>query len=426
MRAGLNGTLGTALVATLLVAIALTFTLRVAVPAAREQSVGFLAYYVAAQAVRAREPGSRLYDDEWFAKRVLALSHGRITDVYLANPPALAVAWLPFAYLSVDSARRVWIAISVVCLIVAVWMIAAELEWSRSPWALIAMTSVFLLSAPTREEFRLGQMYVFLLFLHAIGWRSYPRGQDATAGGALGLAMALKISGWPIGLLMVAQHRWRALLWAIATAAAMTMVSLPFVGFDAWRALVLQEIPDVLHAPFAALPVYQDTTGFWQHLFRYDATTNANPLYDIPALAGVLTLLTTVIACYALVRSRRPPSIRFAAAIALTELLSPAAEQYHYVVLFLPLALLWKEAWTLRNRALGLSALLATLLIVGPIAYKAPHSTWNILMNYPRLIGGWVIFATLLIPARSERLTEPPVDGSSAGVPQHGVVTACK
>jgi hypothetical protein len=41
--------------------------------------------------------------------------------------------------------------------------------------------------------------------------------------------------------------------------------------------------------------------------------------------------------------------VRFTAAVALTELLSPFAEQYQYIVLLLPLAVLWHEAWLYRS-----------------------------------------------------------------------------
>jgi len=36
--------------------------------------------------------------------------------------------------------------------------------------------------------------------------------------------------------------------------------------------------------------------------------------------------------------------------VALIELLSPAAEQYHYTVLLLPLAILWRDAWLHRSK----------------------------------------------------------------------------
>jgi hypothetical protein len=101
---------------TLLALITAFFLARIAIPASGRLTGGFMAYFVAAQMVRDREPGARLYDDTWFAAQVSKDTRGKVTDVYLANPPALVVAWAPFAYLSVEAARRVWIAVSCLCL----------------------------------------------------------------------------------------------------------------------------------------------------------------------------------------------------------------------------------------------------------------------------------------------------------------------
>jgi hypothetical protein len=367
-----------------------------AFPAAQRLTGGFMAYYVAAQSVRAGTGGARLYDEEWFASEVMEASHGRVTDSYLANPPTLAVAWLPFAYFSVEASRRVWIALDVLFLAVALWLIAVELDWAQRPWAVLALSAAATLAVPTREQIYLGQMYACLLLLHVIGWRAYIHGRSALTGAALGLAMALKLSGWPIGVLMLAKRRWSMAGWALATAGIVALLSLPWVGLDAWRTFILEAIPRTLHWAAATLTAYQDTTGFWQHLFRYDARLNPHPLSNAPALATLLTLSTAVGACIALVACTRTASVAFAGAVALTELLSPAAEQYHYIIMVLPLAVLWHQAWRSNYWPLGCAALAATLLIACPIDYKSVHPVWAILHNYPRLLGGWLAFAALL------------------------------
>ena len=85
----------------------------------------------------------------------------------------------------------------------------------------------------------------------------------------------------------------------------------------------------------------------------------------------------------------------------LSELLSPAAEQYHYIILLLPLAVLWHEAYRSRDRVLGFCALAATLLIGLPIDYKSAHPMWFLTYNYPRLLCGWIVFTALLLADRS-------------------------
>jgi hypothetical protein len=393
------------------------FLMHTAIPAADRLTSGFLAYYVGAQVIKNGEPGARLYDDQWFSARVREISGGQVTDIYLANPPATAVAWLPFAYLPVEQARKLWIWLSVLALAIAVGLIANQL----SGWQLMGLAgtaALFTLPAPAREQFLLGQMYAFMLLLHVIGWRAYTRRQDALAGIALGLAMALKLSGWPIGLLMLAQRRWTAVWSSIVTGIGAAAFTLPWAGIDAWRTFLLVAVPRALHRPSATLSAYQDTGGFWQHWLRYDSNLNPHPLLDAPALASILTAVTAVGACMALVASRRAAHIRFAAAVALVELLSPAAEQYHYIVLLLPIGVLWHEAWRLRARAALIAASLATFLIAWPLNYKAPHPAWALLLSYPRLIGGWIGFVALLIPWQSHSGIKDDQSGESEL--QHG------
>lgn len=388
---------------TILAVLVAVFLVHTVIPAAARLTNGFLAYYVGAQIIKNGEPGSRLYDDEWFSARVREASGGQVTDIYLANPPVLAVAWVPFAYLTVERARVLWVGLSVLWLAIAVGLVATQLSGSWRLSGLVGITALFTLPAPAREQFLLGQIYAFLLLLHVIGWRAYTRRQDAVAGIALGLAIALKLSGWPIGLLMLTQRRWTAVWSSIATAIGVAAVTLPWAGIESWRTFFFVAVPRALRRPSATLTVYQDTSGFWQHWLRYDPHLNPHPVFNAPALAGILTIGTATVACFALIASRRPAYVSFAAAVALVELLSPAADQYHYIVLLLPLAVLWHESWLLRSRAALCAACVATLLIAWPMNYKAPHPAWALLLSYPRLIGGWIGFAALLVSWRDAR-----------------------
>jgi glycosyl transferase family 87 len=395
--------------AVVLAALVAVFLLHTVLPAASRLSNGFLAYYVGGLIIKNGEPAAALYDDEHFSARVKEVSAGQITDIFLANPPVTAVAWVPLAYLSVEQARELWLACSVLCLAIAIGLIARQFGEALNLPLLAVLAALFTLAAPSREQFLLGQMYALVLLLHTIGWQAYTRKHDAIAGVALGLALALKLSGWPIGLLLIARRRWTAVWTSAITAVGAVAITLPWTGLDAWRVFWLNAVPQALRRPSATLTVYQDTAGFWQHWLRYDARLNPHPLIDVPWLATVLTSSTTLIACYALIARPRADHLSFAAAIALVELLSPSAEQYHYIVLLLPLAVLWREAWMLRSSQALCTAGVATLLIALPISYKAPHPAWALPLLYPRLIGGWICFAALLMSWRDKRQDTSPV-----------------
>jgi hypothetical protein len=360
----------------LLAAVVSLFLVRTVIPASNLLTSGFLACYVGGQMVKNGEPGDHLYDEKLFLERSEQVSGGQARDVYSPDPPPLAVACAPLAYLQPTNARHVWIWLNVLFLGLAIALITTQ--FSRPPQlsTITLLTALFTLAAPVRDQFFLGQLYALLLLLHVLGWRAYTRHRDTVAGTALGLAMVLKVSGWPIGLLMIAQRRWTAVGWGLIAALAVAIVTLPWVGVDAWRAEFLLGIPKVLGSAAATLTAYQDTTGFWQHWFRYDAQLNPNPLIDAPWLATTLTIATGAIACIALVVRKCPTYAKFGASVALIELLSPAAEQYHYTVLLLPLAILWRDAWLHRSKfALG-AAVQITALWVGVPAELPPIFRW--------------------------------------------------
>jgi hypothetical protein len=405
---------------TLLAAIAALFLLRTVIPASGRLTNGFLGCYVGGQIVREGIPGDRLYDQDWMLARTSQVSAGRDRDVFLPNPPAFAVACLPLAHLSVAGARRLWIWLSALFFGLAIGLVTTRLSDARRLMSFTAITALFTLSTPARDQFFLGQSYAFLLLLHVVTWRAYIGQRDGVAGVALGLTMILKLSGWPIGLLMIAQRRWKALGWSVLVAIAIAMLTLPWVGLDAWRTLVTFAIPRVLRWPAATLTAYQDTTGFWQHWFRYVAEFNPAPVVDAPLLATILTLTTAIIACIALVVRKVPTCVRFGAAVALTELLSPVAEQYHYTLLLLPLTILWHEVLADRSKLMLGAAFVATLLICLPIDYKLPRPVWEFVLSYPRLLGGWIVFAALLTIRRDadQSLDEdeaPMIAGGNAG-----------
>ena len=109
--------------------------------------------------------------------------------------------------------------------------------------------------------------------------------------------------------------------------------------------------------------------------------------------------------------------MQYAAALVLTVLLSPLAEQYHYVLVFLPFALLCMHGYFTDSRRLGLVLLIAALLLATPVRYKSYSPEWWALLDYPRLAAGWVIFFALISAAR---LRTDGAPGVSDGEPDQG------
>lgn len=388
------------LLGTLLIALVAVFLVRTAVPAGSRLTGGFLAYFAAGDLIASGTDARELYDQPAFEQRVRNLSHGTVRDVYLGNTPALAVAWLPFAQLPIEPARRLWVGLSVLFLIFTIGLTAARAPRDERLLAVVVLTVLFTIPSPAREQLLLGQMYALLLMLHALGLRAYERGDDALTGVALGLTMMLKLSGWPIVVLLLLRRRWRAVVWIAGTALIVFALTLPWVGLDAWREAVFVQMPASAALPAAKLSAYQTVSGLWQHLLRADAAFNPQPVADLHWLATAGTLLTMAAACAALLLNRLSPQVQYAAALVLTVLLSPLAEQYHYLLVLLPFALLCMHGYFAGSWRLGLVLLIAGVLLAAPFPYKTYQPGWWALLDYPRLAAGWIVFVTLMALGR--------------------------
>lgn len=384
------------LLAGLLAAILGAFWRWTVLPAQSQLTGGFLAYYAAGDLIASGADARELYDTPAFEACVREISRGTVRDVYLGNTPALAVAWLPLARLPVETSRRLWIWLSVAFGAATLALTALRMPSASHLPAVVLLAAVFTLPSPAREQLLLGQMYLCLLLLHTLGLNAYERGNDAITGIALGLTMMLKLSGWPIGVLLLLRRRWRAAAWSAGTACAIFLFTLPWVGVEAWREAVLVQMPASAATPAAALSAYQTTSGFWQHLFRHDVEFNPHPVADLPWLAVAGSGLTAVAACTALLLPRLSSQVQYAGALVLTVLLSPLAEQYHYVLVLLPLALLCMNAWTTGSRPLGVASVIAFVLLAMPVDYESYSPGWEALLDYPRLAGGWVVFLALI------------------------------
>jgi hypothetical protein len=214
----------------------------------------------------------------------------------------------------------------------------------------------------------------------------------------------LKLAGWPAWLVLAARGRWRALAWLAAAIIAVAAASLPWVRFATWQFYLFTDLPRWLQTSIAAVPAYQTVGGFWQHLFRLNPQLNPAPVANLPWLALALNALCTLaLLAVTLWGLRRAPLlVAVSAALVLTIVLAPIAEQYHYLMAALALivaAAEWRRQapWQGQRPGLGGLLLLAAVLIFWPLPYKDPRlaAGWLAILAYPRLWGGLLLWGDL-------------------------------
>jgi alpha-1,2-mannosyltransferase len=392
-------------------ALLLLFLLRVAGPAAVTPTHGFSAYFTAARLVREGADAARFYDDAWFWDQTVRLGFAGTEDIYNANPPVTALLLWPLSSLAPSTARVLWTTLNLLFLGLA---LAITLRALRAPPVAGALGLALLaLAQPVRAEMQLGQAYALLLLgMAALLW-AYLAGRDPAVGLILGLLLIGKTAGLLLPLLLLGQRRWRALGWTALTIAGVALLTLPLFGLTAWRAYIAA-LRSIGAQPWVAVTAYQDLPGLLAHLLRPDAQWNPQPLWAAPRLAAPLLALTALSLVAATgwatwradPEARRDRALTFAAWLSLTLVLSPVSEDYHFTLLFVPLAILLLDWSAIRPGGPRTALLLlALILLTAPLPYTRPDlaaGAWA-LLAYPRLYGALALWAAALLALRRER-----------------------
>ena len=365
-------------------------------------------YVVAANLVRSGEFDARVYDDDGYAARVVEATHGAVSDTFAPNSPTLALLLLPLSAVSDSALRVLWAAANFAALCVSVALVLSTLAPNGriDGRRLTLLGAGAMASAPLYENLKGvsgGQVYLFILLLHAAAFWAVLRGRESLAGIWLGLLLALKVNGWPIWIVLLVLKRWRVLGWAIGATLALGLFTLMIFGADVWRAYLTHTLPAWSTGAFAAVPAYQSLNGFFQHLFRYDSVWNPAPMLDAAWLAGLApALASAVLLVVSAARSRRLPlSHAMAAGVVLSAILSPLAEQYHFLILVVPFgaALSATAHHAVRWRVLlGLAA--ALIVVALPYKDSRIHSGALALVAYPRLYGALALWGLLVFAPR--------------------------
>ena len=364
-----------------------------------------IVYEWAAGEMRAGHFGPQFYDDAYVLQAVAAYTHGQARDILSPTPPTLFAFIIPFQWLPAPVAGLVWLGLDLLAPWLAVWLTLRAVKVPGLALAGAGATLLFM-SMPLWENHARGQVLHWQMLLCALALLALARGREALAGASLGLVFLLKLAGWPVWLVLALRRRWRVLVAAGVTTAALGLLTLPWVGFNTWLYYGLTVLPHWLQAPVAAVPAYQTVGGFWQHLLRFDPKLNPAPLADLPRLAAVLSLASSLaLLGLTLWGLRRAPLLVAASAgLVLTVVLAPIAEQYHYLTV-VPALIVAGAEWYRQGRRWSLGALLilAAGLIFWPLAYKDPRlgAGWLAVLAYPRLWGGLLLWGGLCGQARA-------------------------
>ena len=257
-----------------------------------------------------------------------------------AHPPVAVLIALPFGlFTDYPAAHLSWNIVTLSLFVLALALAARELGVPLAWWTLAGGTALVLSCHAVLNHLYQGQLNFIVFVLLVLAWRADRRGQPGAAGLAAGAAAAIKLFPALVLVYFVAAGRWRAALAAALTALGLNLAALTLFGPEEFGTYVREVLPslDVFRGSWLNVSL----TGYWT---RVGASLHAPVL---GAGAASVCQLAVVAAVWWAGRRAPSPDARdraFAAAVVGMPLASPVAWSHYFVILALPLLVMWRRS----------------------------------------------------------------------------------
>jgi Glycosyltransferase family 87 len=303
-------------------------------------------YYTAAVLVRQGQPLRNFYDWTWFERQMNYAGVERQLGAYTPQTPLTMLPLVGFTGLAPLRAKRVWLVSNLGFLAMIVWLLSRITRLRAEQVWLLAFCGYFSL----RTNFLYGQYYIFLLLLLTCAFYCLNRNNHIASGMLAGLAFGLKLYGGPFLLFFIAKRNWKAVFGMIAAMVCLGTIAVAWFGWNDIVYYARQVFPRSLEGgsidPYApGVPTY---STMLRHFFVREPELNPRPLWEAPWMFFFLRSFVTlaVVVLLFLGVSLQPSTDRrdFAWFVMAAVLLSTSTASYTFILLLLPLVLLWEES----------------------------------------------------------------------------------
>ena len=316
-------------------------------------------------------------------------------DSYFYPPPFLLLAGFLAPFRGDFLAQRAaWFGVNGLLVAIAFWLGARELggpRWHRP----LLLAPLLFGSLPVLFLLQIGNAQTFVVIVAVLSMLAFERDKHALGGLGLALATIAKISPGILGLTLIAQKRWRAVLWTGGFGVLLVLLSLVPFGTNPLVSWVRYALPRVssgqafmeilAHQPSIAFNFAPSGTAF--KLSRLWGVDIGDPWPIARLINHIVTLGAMVLAVLVGLRQAKPitgaltsRALSWMALLFVTALRSPYAPSY------VGFSLLWGMtflATEVENRRQGV--LLVLLYIAATISAPLPPAQLAILMTIPQM-----------------------------------------
>ncbi len=275
----------------------------------------------------------------WFQEQIDRVGISNQVGGLIPHPPTVGLVMLPLVRFEPLDAKRIWIGINVVLLLLNIFLLA---RISRSSPLVAAM--LFLATGyGLINNFTLGQLYLLLQTSILLAIFFYQSNRPILAGLALGLLIPIKYFGVLFLLYFFWKRQWK-LVGSGLLVSAVVFLTVAFLDPGAVATFVLDALPRHLSGqiqdPYAV--AFQSWNSLFRRLLIPEPDLNPHPPANLPFLFPILKNLVVwsiaASALFAVSRIRlRPRGDEFLVQMSLicmaALLLSPGGATYHFLLL---------------------------------------------------------------------------------------------
>jgi hypothetical protein len=260
------------------------------------------------------------------------------------HPPPAVWLLLPLGKLSFGVATATWNLLSLLAVGVALAAIISRRGLNLDSSFIWPLVVLVYCSAPLLSQMATAQFNGALLLLLTGAWFAQRNGASWWAGALIGVAASMKLFPLYFLFIFVVQRDWKALLGGIVAFAVMVLISIAAFGTESWRVYVSDVMPSL--DAWRGAQMNSSFAGFWSHLFD-PGYPSIVPLVQSHTIARVGTLacslIVSAIAGWTAWRVKTPGERdrAFGAAVVAMVLCSPTAWDHYWLMLVLPLSILW-------------------------------------------------------------------------------------
>ena len=329
-----------------------------------------------------------IFDPYTFNKRIYDLGYPNLFLSYNPNPPSTAIFFIPFTFLSLDTAKLLFNILTSCLFLFSTYRLCRQLEIN---WSFMMLCLAVVFFIPMRNQILFGQSYFLIFVLLVEGFIAHERKNTVLASILWGAAILIKIFPAIIFLFLIIKKEWRQTLYLSIACGTMLVISLLFQGMEVWKEYLFVVLPrnDQGEIQATYISAYQSGLMLFKYLFIKDEYLNPDPLIDSVILfkTSLVLFKAAVLGCCTIMLLYRKDILSFGVTLLCGMLMSPYGSTYSNLLLLILLIGIQK---TMSKNFFWIAASIIFLIANLPVESFERLPT---LLRFPRLI----LMCTLLV-----------------------------